>query len=51
MIKYFLICENGFIGTGYYETHEAAEEAARFREYCTHRHWYVRMLKDYITVL
>lgn len=47
-MKWFVVCENGFIGTGYYDTYEMAVDAARFRENCTGLKWRVRSYKSYM---
>jgi len=40
MIKYYIACE-GFKGSATYNTYEEADNAARWRTYCTGLEWIV----------
>ena len=42
MLKWIIVCVNGFQGIGYYNTYKEAEEAARFRSLCGPLPWEVR---------
>lgn len=41
MVKYAIFC-NGLQGSSYYYRREEAEEAARWRTYCTGMEWIVK---------
>lgn len=49
MMKYFVVCENGFIGTARYDSYEMAADAAQFRANCTGMKWFVKSYKSYMS--